>query len=348
MNPNGSKWQWRVPRDPATGAIKSIEDGGELGPALDVTVGKFEDEARGCFGVMMKDGVGMRLEPYEYTGRKVLGPTSYWAAVQAELKRVDGLVGAPWAQFCNTGIEGEVPLSECLDGGRYEALYGTDTLPNDRRPCWRRKVDSHLKLCCITDIIDHIIAEGDKAFADTPFANSWMIGHDALGQYWEPDALKYLESKGFPPSRLLCAQGSTNLGTRYAGKLVGNSPELMPLDSNLFADLEYAIKQHCALTHDLHKDDPRKFKLGTPADVWSAMYRSWQTIKPKRIAQDIKRWEDALVSIVHARGAVVPQLDTRHGRRAVPFVPHKDCDESVRVKQEKWAGYAQYSDVPLP
>ena len=154
---------------------------------------------------------------------------------------------------------------------------------------------------------------------------------------------RYLDSKGFPPSRLLCAQGSTNLGTRYAGKLVGNSPELMPLDSNLFADLEYAIKQHCALTHDLEKDDPRKFKLGTPQDVWNAMYRSWQTIRPERIAQDIDRWERALVSIVGACGAIVPELDNRHGRRAVPFVAHPDCDESIRVKQEKWAGYAQSS-----
>ena len=44
---------------------------------------------------------------------------------------------------------------------------------------------------------------------------------------------------------------------------MGNSPELMPLDSNLFADLEYAIKQHVAITHALAKDDPRKFSLGT-------------------------------------------------------------------------------------
>ena len=144
--------------------------------------------------------------------------------------------------------------------------------------------------------------------------------------------------------------GSTNLGTRYAGKLVGNSPELMPHDSNLFANLECAIKQHCALTHDLANDDPRKFKLGTPKDVWSAMYRSWQMrddimIRPERIAQDIARWEKALVLIVGACGAIVPELDSQHGRRAVrpSFVAHPDCDESIRVKQEKWAGYAQSS-----
>ena len=256
-----------------------------------------------------------------------------------ELKRVDELTGHPWSVCCDTDLYGEEPLSEVLDGGRYEALHGGD---------WRAKVDAHLKLCCITDVIDHIIAEGDRAFADTPYAHNWIIGHDALGQYWEPRALAYLESKGFPPCRLLCAQGSTNRGTRYADKLVGNSPELMPLDSNLFADLEYAIKQHCAITHDLHKDDPRKFCLGTPRQVWSAMIRSWEMIPQHRVAQDIRRWERALGMIVYWCGATVPELDTRHGRRATVFVPHLDCAESVRVKEEKWASYAQYSDVPLP
>jgi len=53
----------------------------------------------------------------------------------------------------------------------------------------------------------------------------------------------------------------------------------------------------------------------------------------------------ATVSVNTWRGK---QIDNRHGRRAIRFVPHKDCDESVRVKQEKWAGYAQYSAVPLP
>ena len=79
----------------------------------------------------------------------------------------------------------------------------------------------------------------------------------------------------------LCAQGSTNSGTRYAGKLVGISPELMPLDSNLFADLEYAIKQHCAITHDLAKGDRRKFSLMRPparsACIVLAVLRKWVT-----------------------------------------------------------------------
>ena len=336
-----SKWQWRVPRGP-DGAYLSAEEGGKLAPPLDVTTGKYEDEARGCFGVAMKqvNGVyiGHRFKPFNYTGWKVLGPTSYWAAIRKELERVEELTGSPWNLCCNPEC-GDEAMIDVYDGGRYEFLHGDK---------WRQMVDKHLKLCCITDIIDHIINEGNTFYADTPYANTWIIGHDALGQYWEPAALKHLEGKGFPRSRLLCAQGGTNWGTRYEGKLVGNSPELMPLDSNLFSDLEYAIKQHCALTHDLANDDPRKFKLGTPSDVWSALKRSWECIRPSRIVTDIKRWESALGMIFNFQGCLVHDLNNRHGRSAVPFEYHKDCAESVRVKQEKWKSYAQYATVPLP
>lgn len=41
---------------------------------------------------------------------------------------------------------------------------------------------------------------------------------------------------------------------RYVGKLVGDRPELCPLDSNLFADFETAMRQNVAHTHRLpHK-----------------------------------------------------------------------------------------------
>ena len=78
------------------------------------------------------------------------------------------------------------------------------------------------------------------------------------------------------------------------------------------------------------------------------MYRSWQSIRSHRIKEDICRWEGALEHIVAAHGAIVPDLDRRRGRRAVKFVPHGDCAESVRVKEEKWASYAQYVDSELP
>ena len=87
-------------------------------------------------------------------------------------------------------------------------------------------------------------------------------------------------------SRYLCAQGKTNAGNRYyRGSLVGNRPELMPLDSNLNADHEYGLMWNVAITSDLDKDDPKKFKMGTPSEVSDAMDRTWQ----RQSADDGKR-----------------------------------------------------------
>jgi hypothetical protein len=87
--------------------------------------------------------------------------------------------------------------------------------------------------------------------------------------------MEYLHKKGFGPERYLCAQGKTNADNRYyKGSLVGNRPELMPLDSNLNADHEYGLMWNVAITSDLDKDDPNKFKMGTPSEVSDAMDRT--------------------------------------------------------------------------
>ena len=85
---------------------------------------------------------------------------------------------------------------------------------------------------------DHIIKQGDDFYAGTDYADTWCLCHDALSAWWTPEARAYMASRGFGPERLLVAQSGTNDGTRYAEKLVGNSPELMPLDNNLFADFD--------------------------------------------------------------------------------------------------------------
>ena len=131
------------------------------------------------------------------------------------------------------------------------------------------------------------------------------------------------------------AQSGTNDGTRYAEKLVGNSPELMPLDNNLFADLMFGVRQHVALTHSLAPGDPKKFSTGTPQECWSTLIRTWQVApSQKRIVQDIQRWPEALNAIIAAEGAVVHDRTERHGRRAKHFKHHPDCDDVVAAKKE--------------
>ena len=54
--------------------------------------------------------------------------------------------------------------------------------------------------------------------------------------------------------------------------MVGDSPELCrALDSHRFAHLERSIKLQVAVTSIYNIDDPRKFKLGTPAEVFNTL-----------------------------------------------------------------------------
>mmetsp|Transcript_75509 Transcript_75509/g.125910 ORF Transcript_75509/g.125910 Transcript_75509/m.125910 type:complete len:157 (-) Transcript_75509:111-581(-) len=149
----------------------------------------------------------------------------------------------------------------------------------------------------------------------------------------------YLASKGFPKSRQICAHGDTNAGTRYEEVLVGDRPEVCPLDSNLFSDHAYGMKQHVAITCNLPHNDENKFKMGTPSEVDSTMERTWEVAPTsERIVQDIQRFPKALDAIIAAEGAKVPELDNRRGRRATrKFVPHKCCAEAIKLRERKWA-----------
>ena len=52
-----------------------------------------------------------------------------------------------------------------------------------------------------------------------------------------------------------------NDGTRYAGRPTGNRPELMPLDTSLFKDVDDAFNRHKVATRHLAKADPKRFSL---------------------------------------------------------------------------------------
>ena len=54
---------------------------------------------------------------------------------------------------------------------------------------------------------------------------------------------------------------------RYAGRPVGNSPELMPLDNSLNNDLQMSHRYHCIVTAHLPDTDERKFSLSTPLRI---------------------------------------------------------------------------------
>jgi len=118
----------------------------------------------------------------------------------------------------------------------------------------------------------------------------------------------------------------------------------MPLDSNLLTDVTYRLGQHCAATWQLLPGDSRKFSMGTPAEVSSSLRRTWQVCPTsERIVQDISRFPAALEKIIAAKGAYVPELDKRSGRRQRKatrrFVYHADC---AAAKAANEARYAQW------
>ena len=132
-----------------------------------------------------------------------------------------------------------------------------------------------------------------------------------------------MQSKGFG-DRQIRGLGHTNQSTRYHGKLPGDTPEYMPLDSNLFSDLETAVRWNVVSTRHLPRDDPDRFDLTTPKRAWSAVSRTWEYAPTsQRIVEDIERVFPAIDKVVEARGAAVDFGKLRHGRR---LVAHQHTD----------------------
>ena len=204
--------------------------------------------------------------------------------------------------------------------------------------------------------MDHIVAESKRAFADTPYADTFVLFHDALTQWWEKEAQDYLRDVlGIGPERQLhIYEGDEETGAdervakRYVGKLVGDRPELCPLDSNLFADFEYAMKQNVAHTAILPHDHEEKFLLGTPAEVQKTMLRTWDfdgsrtggkgSPTSARIVEDILRFPAALDAIIKAKGAKLEGANIRSGRRRprTQKYEYPTCPAAAALTRKRW------------
>ena len=113
--------------------------------------------------------------------------------------------------------------------------------------------------------------------------------------------------------------------TNYAGRPPGNSPEFMPLDTTLNEDIHSAVRMQVSATYFLPNDRPLKFSLATPATIEDAYGRVHcpnygrklsQIPSSTRITQDINKVFFALLTVMEAKGKVVPGLASRHGHRA--------------------------------
>ena len=182
----------------------------------------------------------------------------------------------------------------------------------------------------------HIIAEGNRVYKDTRREHTWLIYHDHLKIWWEKESQEFLKTLKCPiegnPSRTwydrqikICGENNDKVAKRYRNCLPGDSPELMPLDNHLFADLQEGAAKNVALTFHIKDGDPDaplKYSFATPHKVYDSLQ---QTIKAgcpsaSRIAEDINRIRtETLRRIIDAKGTYIED-DTsksmRHGVRA--------------------------------
>lgn len=187
-------------------------------------------------------------------------------------------------------------------------------------------------------LMDHVIDTSADAYSGTDMADSFVIFHDGLSAWWEVGAQAHMTARGFKHRQI--RNITANIGTRYEAKVVGDSPEICRgLDSHGFADMKAAILKYVSYSSLYEQDDPRRFILGTPEGVLSAIRRAW-TVAPtsKRIVEDILDFEVVLDKIVEHEGCVVPDEDLRNGRRARQWerVNEKGiCKNKPRKKQRK-------------
>jgi hypothetical protein len=147
----------------------------------------------------------------------------------------------------------------------------------------------------------------------------FFVFHDGLSAWWEALAQAYMRARGFEHRQI--RNIDANKGTRYEGKIVGDSPEMhRALDSHGYADLKAAVLAYSSFNSVYAVDDPRRFKLGTPGEVLRSIERAW-TVAPtsKRIVEDILVLPRVLSKIIEYKGCVVPDEVLRHGRRAAKW-----------------------------
>lgn len=205
--------------------------------------------------------------------------------------------------------------------------------------------------------MDHVIAEGKRIWTGTQREETWMIYHDHLKIWWEKDSQDYLKSLPCPipgnPNRTwydrqikICGQNNLKVTKRYQNRLPGDSPELMPLDCHLFADLQEGAAKNVALTYHINPNDEDanlKYSFATPGKVYESLQRTIAAGCPstKRIAEDIKRiFSDTLGRIVEADGCYIEDSSKkfiRNGVRKEAAAEHKR--ETIPVDASAMAGF---------
>jgi hypothetical protein len=325
-----SQRQYFVSVDPCSGCLKPKRYGGRVPARRYRVVPKYPKEARGCYGVAAPIIEGRRqgkfIKPFDYTLKKLVSYKVWKEAVAKEIKKRRNTKGksSPWCKFKDTV-------------NPYLARYGDG---------WEAKMEvepgSELKpLRSCHQLMDHLILEGSKIWAGTIREYTWMIYHDHLKIFWEKETILYLKSLKCPIpgdnstkdrnwfDRLIKIEGVNNhrVSNRYNHTLPGDSPELMPLDCHLFADLKEALARNIAFTFWMQKNDERKYKGGTPYHVYQSISRTIESngVSEDRIIEDCTRIKkETLHRMLKSKGTYIEDSSSKTVRHGVRGQEHQD------------------------
>ena len=329
---HASQTETRIRRD-ASGEAATEADGGKLPEERPVQSHKQEKSAAGLFGVI-SSRVGnnrkgaLRAEttqPLSYTTNSgfqwVVGLEEFEKEIEKvereERGRAKARNGMPKTSGKGKGFKDQFPGT---DASNKKMADGT------QEPNWRREVRKVIEtrskrpICCVTDFMDHIIAQMKAKFDGTWYHDRWMVYHDALASWTAKDSMAYLKSTGYA-DRFITLVGKNNdlVCKLYKGSKPGNSPEFSRgCDSFGFAKHKLAMEFNCSLASVYpYGDDRRIFNQGTPTELWHLMETTWMEIAPdsESLVQDISTFLDVATLVNEEGGKIVPDLDLRSGRR---------------------------------
>lgn len=266
------------------------------------------------------DGVGPKtVEKLAIAGINTIGDLKRVSPAVAQVAREAGVnqIGK-FKEQAQSALDGKWVgnVKDCRNAKNpLEARYGP-TWEIELKNCAEMK-----KYICITELVEHMVAQCKTLMAGTIYKDSWTFFHDALSLMTAKSTVEWMKTKGYYEHWLLPLE-DLNVGTKYHGRPTGNRPEICCLDCTLFKDLETSIGTHLALTRNLKMDDPKRFLLGTPKQVQDTVKRLFSPefedgpLKSDRIVHDVfKCFGDNLMEVYKVDGICVPKLVTRNGQR---------------------------------
>ena len=171
----------------------------------------------------------------------------------------------------------------------YKSLYGSQ---------WKQEIliTTAIKtFISINTFVQKIYKTTKNILHGTVHENNFFFYHDTLSLMTSRSCKDFMIKSGVI-NHMILPENNFNKNAIYANRPTGNSPEVMPLDSNLNKDLREGVNWLCSITNCLDDSNPVKFSKTTSNRLLSAYARAGDTPhlpewfpSAQRIQQDIDR-----------------------------------------------------------